>query len=393
VLPAAIAVAALFGAFVGSFLNVCVHRLPRNESLIHPGSRCYACGTPVRWYDNLPILSWLILRGRCRWCRSPFSVRYLLVEALTALVVAGSTWLVLADLLGSGRPRFGGWLIVSQVPQSLIVGLVLASLLAVVFAVLVASLIDLEYRIIPDEITLPLLVLGPLAGVVLGVQVPGFGDSSWPPFAWFYSVSEIGAVRYDAIGGLEAVLWWAVPALVALPLSLPVARAIYRRTARPGEEWSAEDFRGMAIAIWLFVAIQALLVVVLVGVCTAHRGTAPGSTGPLFGVVLADAVLGGLAGWWILYGLGLVATVAFRRNAMGLGDVKFFAPLGAVIGYEGVLQAFFLAAILACAVIAPLKLLRAERELPFGPWLGIAAVIVALVGDRIHDHLAHLLGF
>src|SRR5215210_6905225 len=87
-MAAAVALALLFGLVVGSFLNVVAHRLPRGESLAHPGSRCPRCGTPVKPYDNVPLLSWLVLRGRCRHCGEPISARYPLVELATGLLFA-----------------------------------------------------------------------------------------------------------------------------------------------------------------------------------------------------------------------------------------------------------------------------------------------------------------
>jgi len=88
--PVLVVFVGVLGALLGSFLNVCVYRLPRNESVIQPRSRCPGCGTPIAWYDNLPILSWLLLRARCRRCGAPISVQYPLVEAAVALIWAGS---------------------------------------------------------------------------------------------------------------------------------------------------------------------------------------------------------------------------------------------------------------------------------------------------------------
>src|SRR5215212_10868167 len=85
---AAVIGAGLFGSVIGSFLNVVAHRVPRRESLVSPGSRCPHCGTDVKPYDNVPVLSWLVLRGRCRSCGAPISPRYPLVELATALVFA-----------------------------------------------------------------------------------------------------------------------------------------------------------------------------------------------------------------------------------------------------------------------------------------------------------------
>src|SRR5664279_4711713 len=86
----AITFAGVLGAIVGSFLNVVSYRLPRHESLITPASHCPRCGTPVKPYDNIPILSWLMLRGHCRSCGEPISVRYPLVEAATAALCVGA---------------------------------------------------------------------------------------------------------------------------------------------------------------------------------------------------------------------------------------------------------------------------------------------------------------
>ena len=88
--------AGLFGLAIGSFLNVVAYRLPRRESLNYPSSRCPQCGTAIAWYDNVPLVSWLALRGRCRHCATPISVRYPLVEATTAIVFVATAALVLS---------------------------------------------------------------------------------------------------------------------------------------------------------------------------------------------------------------------------------------------------------------------------------------------------------
>jgi len=127
--------AAILGAIVGSFLNVVAYRLPRGESLSHPPSRCPNCGQAVKPYDNIPVLSWLLLRGRCRHCREPISVRYPIVEAGTALLCA----LVV---------------VVKGADEDAIIGIVLVLLLVPV------TLIDLDHHLIPNKITYPGAVLG-----------------------------------------------------------------------------------------------------------------------------------------------------------------------------------------------------------------------------------------
>lgn len=84
--------AAVLGAAVGSFLNVCIYRLPRDMSIVTPGSHCPGCGVRVRWYDNIPVLAWFLLRGRCRHCGRKISVRYVLVEVTVCLVWVFSAW-------------------------------------------------------------------------------------------------------------------------------------------------------------------------------------------------------------------------------------------------------------------------------------------------------------
>ena len=143
------------GLAVGSFLNVCIHRLPRQQSLAMPASRCPQCAAPLRWYDNIPLLSYVVLGGRCRSCRARISVMYPLVELATALVCLAAYFL------------FG--------PSPLLVArLVFACAMIVLFV------IDLQHRILPNVITLP--------GIVVG-----FVFSLFLPPGWFESLLGIVA--------------------------------------------------------------------------------------------------------------------------------------------------------------------------------------------------------
>jgi hypothetical protein len=129
-MAAAAAIAFVFGLVIGSFLNVVAWRLPRGESLVHPPSACPNCGTPIKPYDNVPVLSWLLLRGRCRSCGHPISPRYPLVELATGLLYAA---VVLAK----------------DEAVDIALGLLLVTALVPIV------LIDLEHRLIPNKITLP----------------------------------------------------------------------------------------------------------------------------------------------------------------------------------------------------------------------------------------------
>jgi leader peptidase (prepilin peptidase) / N-methyltransferase len=141
----AVIAAAVAGLLIGSFLNVVVYRLPRGESLLRPRSRCPECGTEIAPYDNIPVVSWLLLRGRCRHCRTPISARYPLVEATTAILYA---------------------LVVIAKDDALDVALGLL----LVTALVPITLIDLDLRLIPNRITLPAAVAALIAGVIFDVS-------------------------------------------------------------------------------------------------------------------------------------------------------------------------------------------------------------------------------
>lgn len=139
--------AGVLGTIMGSFLNVVTYRLPRHESLIKPASHCTRCGTPVKPYDNIPVLSWLLLRGHCRSCGEPISARYPLVEALTGLLCLGA---VLAHSSAAG----------------------IALSIALIVLIVPAAAIDLEHRIIPNAITLP----GSALALALGTALDPSGE-------------------------------------------------------------------------------------------------------------------------------------------------------------------------------------------------------------------------
>ncbi len=146
-----------FGLIVGSFLNVCIHRLPLKESVAFPASHCPECRHPLKFYDNIPVFSFLFLGGKCRYCKAPISIRYPLVELLNAL------------LFTMAMVTFGiSWSV-------LLYAYFLAALVVVVF-------IDLDHLIIPDRITLPGIVIGVLASVF-----------SLTPLTWKQSLSGLFA--------------------------------------------------------------------------------------------------------------------------------------------------------------------------------------------------------
>lgn len=140
---------ALMGSCLGSFLNVVIYRLPRGQSLVSPGSRCPQCGYALRWYDNLPVVSWTLLGGRCRQCHAPISAQYPMVEIITALLFVLVAWLTPV-----------GPLLVSR--------LILVAILVALFG------IDLKHQILPNSITLPGIIVGLLFSLI---TPPGWQDA------------------------------------------------------------------------------------------------------------------------------------------------------------------------------------------------------------------------
>lgn len=249
---------------MGSFLNVCIFRIPRSESIISPGSHCPLCGKPVRWCDNIPLVSYfLLLKGKCRSCGGDISLRYPLIEALTGLMFGVFFYSLVCQ---AGEP-FSVYVAYS------ILGC----------ALLVSSFVDVELYIIPNEVTY-------------------FGMAFGPVFSFLFPALHHSPGSYRGFGVLEG------ERLDALASSLC----------------------GMLVA---------------------------------GGLVLVFAVLG---------------QVAFKKEAMGMGDVKLMAMIGGVVGWKLAVIVFFLAPFFALAVSVPFFLtggLEKGRRIPYAPFLSLAALV------------------
>jgi leader peptidase (prepilin peptidase) / N-methyltransferase len=198
----------VLGACVGSFLNVVIHRLPRGESLVFPGSHCTSCGHEIAWYDNVPLVGWLLLRGHCRSCKSGISARYPLVELLTALIAVS-----LHARLGFSLPF-------------LVAFYFACTLLAIAY-------IDLDHQIIPDVLSLP--------GVVVGlVAAPILHGGTW----------------------LEAIQAAALGALLGGGILFAVAWSYERATGREG--MGGGDVKLLAM-VGAFLGWQGVLLTLLLG--------------------------------------------------------------------------------------------------------------------------------
>ena len=191
------------GACIGSFLNVCIYRIPAEESVVHPRSRCPRCGTMIAWYDNLPIVSWALLRARCRGCQTPISARYPLVEALTG----GLAILALA--------RFG------PEPLTLALFVFTAALVLITF-------IDIDHRFIPDEVSLPGIAVGLAVSLLpggIGIWNAALGALLGGGILWLVAWGYERATGREGMGYGDVKLlamigaflgWQAIPAVIVI---------------------------------------------------------------------------------------------------------------------------------------------------------------------------------
>jgi len=195
----------VWGALWGSFLNVVIYRLPAGESLVSPPSHCPKCQHPLAWYDNVPIFGWLILRGRCRYCKTKISPRYPLVELLTA-ILSLAIWVHVAH----GRLL----LPVESVDPLIGVGMVFFLYFYFVAILIAIAFIDLDLAIIPHELTIAGVVLGVIAGFVMPADGP-FIDL-WPGVGWVDALlglavgaGSIWAIikGYALVRGVEGMGW------------------------------------------------------------------------------------------------------------------------------------------------------------------------------------------
>jgi leader peptidase (prepilin peptidase)/N-methyltransferase len=382
-----------FGACVGSFLNVVIYRLPRGESIVFPGSHCPSCGRAIGWYDNIPLVSWIVLGARCRSCKAPISPRYIVVEAATAVLVSGLyvCFFVLRIRQGAGE-LWDSW------PMFAAHAILFCGLLA-------SSLVDIESWIIPLEVCWLVSAIGLLCA------------AAWPPGpALLPRVSPAaGAMSLGAAVGLLAALVLMHYGFIqrsfldadekALPdasgdakgngkgkPAAPAPPGGVAITKAHGVDPRREILREVVfLAPAAILAVAAALLVTKVGVV---RGFWNELTGPPAGRLavhlnaLLAAMFGYLVGGLWIWGFRIAGTLAFGKEAMGLGDVHILAAVGAVCGWVVPSLAFFLAAFLALAWAVTIFVFRRQRELPYGPWLAAGALVAVLFYDR----LVYLLG-
>lgn len=314
----------LYGAVLGSFLTVCVHRFPPHEtvrgawkSLINPvWSFCDRCETRLPAKDNVPIIGWLWLRGRCRFCKRGIAGKYPLIELANGLLFVLVYWLEVPQ--GRFAPLTNSCLTCSLGPSNLSNLLGLSDIammnsrvvfhLILIEALLVASLIDWDLMIIPDSVTLPPMVLAVIAA---------------PLFGKFWLVP----------------LWIQDPSVLRSAIAFVTGKWNPMGTSSLVPPWIGEH------PYW-------------------HA----------FAVSVAGLLVGGGAIW----GIRLIGRAALRREAMGFGDVVLMAMVGAFLGWQPTIVAIFLAATLSVPLILCTRLAAWNREIPFGPFLSLGTLVTLL---------------
>ena len=339
----------VLGLMVGSFLNVCIHRMPLDESVVSPPSHCPHCKYSIPWFLNIPLVTWLYLRGKCANCGAAISIRYFLVELLTGIAFLGC-WMA----AGHRSPGL-----------ALVYCLFIAGLI-------VATFIDFELLIIPDEITIG----GMVAGVICSLLVPllhrktAIAASIWESLVGMavgasvvYAILRAGKLAF----GQEKV---------QLP---PGSEVIFTETAivLPGQEIPYEGlfYRGGDT-----VSVEAVRVE-LCDRCYRDVRIRLTETRLSIGEDEMDPAA-------VPYMSVTTDKVILPREAMGLGDVKFMAAIGAFLGWQAVIFSLFFSSIVGAAVgivLIALKQKSLQSRLPYGPYIAVGAAVWIFCGWRWWD--------
>lgn len=345
-----------FGSMVGSFLNVCIYRMPRGESVISPPSHCPHCGYSIPWYLNVPLITWVYLKAKCRNCGAPISPRYFLVELLTGITFL-ACWLA-----------FG--------PQSVLLTLAYCFVLAGFIA---ATFIDFEHFIIPDEITIG----GIVAGVFCSFFVPQLHETNDLASAMKQSFLGI-AVGGGLIYGILRLVKLAF-GKQKIPLE-PNSKVIFTETALilPTESVPYEElfYRDSD-----FIALQGKTVE-LIDRCYANAPVRLTPKSLKIGEEKFDPET-------IPHMEIVTDEIVLPREAMGFGDVKFMAAIGAFLGWKAVVFSLMASSIIG-ATVGILLIVCKKREwssrLPYGPYIALGAVMW-MFGGKDYFHRLFPIGF
>ncbi|MFT5422501.1 MAG: leader peptidase (prepilin peptidase)/N-methyltransferase [Phycisphaerales bacterium] len=425
------------GACIGSLINVLVYRLPLGLDVVRPTSRCPSCGTKLTWRENIPIFGWIMLRGRCRFCRCKISPEYPIVEFFTAAVFClfyvlwymvnpGDTWLGIP--WGSAAPEWA----LNSPAYTWPIFVVLLTLIGCLIAM---TIVDAKTFTIP-------LVLAWVPAIVAVVVLPAHA-------AWFeYRLGPLTELSPGQWGGesgrrvwQSATEWlWAIPTpnpsqlgmigvalggTAGLGLSMLLLRfGLIRRSFADYEEWekaelarleperdqqaAEEAVQGPAqpheSELWIqypHARREMLKEVAFLGGPAGGAWLGAWAAGqwftgeaPLWLTVLSGVLLGYLIGGAVVWGVRILGSLAFGKEAMGLGDVHLMAAVGACIGWIDPVIAFFLAAFLGTGWEFARRILGGtlNKALPYGPHLAAATVLVVLCKPLVEMGLSRMLG-
>ncbi|MFW6061097.1 MAG: prepilin peptidase [Phycisphaeraceae bacterium] len=364
----------LAGACVGSFLNVVTMRLPEGKSIVTPPSACPKCGHKLAWYENVPIISWLVLRGRCRSCKAPISVQYPLVEAATALMFGG---LAAIYYLTDVRSAFYDAGFAATWPALLVHLVLIAALIA-------ATVIDARLFIIPLSIPWVATVV---AVIVLPVATAMGGLTVLEGIVPTTGARGLGA----ALGGVGGVaLAFGLLQTGLLPRSFDEMEEQVTEPEQPDQFLEHPHPRREVLKETLFVALPA------VGIALGAWLAGGGQVSPTL-AVLGGVLSGFLVGGALVWVTRILGTLGFGKEAMGLGDVHLLAAIGAVIGPVESVAVFFIApflglvgALVTAGVQALVK--REVQMIPYGPYLAAAAVVVMVFREPVVAFMRDLFG-
>ena len=339
----------VLGCIVGSFLNVCIYRLPLGQSIVSPPSHCPHCKYSIPWYLNVPLLTWLSLRGRCRNCGAHITVRYFIVELLTGLLFLGA-WIA----FGHRSPAL-----------AFVYCVLLAGLLA-------CSVIDFEHFISPDELTLG----GIAAGFLCSLAVPALQGQEVRAAGVAQSLLGIAVGGGVVYGILRAGKFLFGRQRIALAqdskvvftetdLCLPDREIPYEELFYRRSDMIALHARTLELAdrcyrdVWIRLEPDRLRI--------GDEEFDPEAV-PHMEAVSAEIVL--------------------PREAMGLGDVKFMAAVGAFLGWQAVVFSLTLSSIIGSIVGVTLICIRRREwssRLPYGPYIALAAAVWIFWGPRLME--------
>jgi len=391
-----------FGCCVGSFLNVVIYRMPRDKSLVKPGSACPKCGKHIRFYDNIPLVSWLVLGGKCRYCKAPISARYFFVELLTGLMFSGIFYLFFRTPLRAGVPGFldGGWIIY------LVTIIMLAAFIA-------ASAIDLELWVIPLYICWFVTAVG-LIGSAVGAYVIE------PAVIRYYlllpsATATTGSLALGAAIGLGVSLLLVKTGLIKRSYEFEESNSeIVKESADEGSIFRGEEasepkfnhrqeiFREILFLLPIILCSVAAYLILRgkLSACCIMQSCGLGSdiVRSWWIDLMQSSVISGLLGslWGYFVGCGIVwatrilGTLSFGKEAMGLGDVHLYGAAGAVIGAFFVVVAFFIAPFFGLIWAGIQMFFKKSRQIPYGPFLSMGVLAVIILHDRIVNFVSIL---